>query len=105
MSSMDHQDYLALRRWFFETIKARKIDHRSEPFSYDANSAYDYAHYRLQVEARADWLTRYGYAPTDEMLSRAFFDAEIERYTRARDWRNPLRWLRRYLTKRRAAGG
>ena len=103
MHTMEHQDYLALRRWFFETLQARKIDHRNEPFSYDANSAYDYAYYQLQAEARTDWLARYGYAPTDEMLSRAFFDAEIERYTRARNWRHPLAWLRRQFTQRAKA--
>lgn len=95
MPAMNHDEYLTLRRWFLKAIKARGIDHRSEPFTYEANSAYDFACYRLQAEARADWLSRYGYAPSDEVLSRAFFDAEIERWSRARNWRHPLAWLRR----------
>ena len=99
MTSMQHEDYLALRHWFGAAIKDRGIDHRSEALSYDANTAYDYAYYRLQVEARDVWLQRYGYAPTDEMLSRAFFDAEIERYRRARDWRDPFAWLKRRLAE------
>lgn len=99
MPTMDHHDYLALRRWFQTALNSRKIDHRNEPFSYDANSAYDFACYRLQAEARADWLSRYGYAPTDEMLSRAFLDAEIQRLSRARNWRHPLDWLRRRWTR------
>lgn len=104
MTPINQDDYLALRRWFYKTLKARKIDHRNEPFSYDANSAYDYAYYQLQAEAREDWLTRYGYTPSDEMLSRAFFDAEIERYTRARDWRHPIRWLSRQFSRQNPAG-
>ncbi|MFM8445069.1 MAG: hypothetical protein ACKN9W_17250 [Methylococcus sp.] len=102
MNSQTTNDYPALRHWFIAAIKARGLDYRNEPLSYECNTAYDYAYYRLQVEAREFWLNRYGYAPTDEMLSRAFFDAEIERYDRARNWRNPLAWLwRRFRGKAR----
>lgn len=95
MNSQAKNDHLALRHWFMAAIKARGLDYRNEPMSYECNTAYDFAYYRLQVEAREVWLKRYGYAPTDEMLSRAFFDAEIERFNRVRNWRNPLAWLRR----------
>ena len=97
MSTFDRQDYLTLRRWFFDALRRRGIDHRKETLSYDANTAYDYAYYRLQAEAKEAWLKRYSYSPSDEMLARAFFDAEIERFTRHRHWRKPLNWLRRRL--------
>jgi hypothetical protein len=97
MSTLDEQDHLKLRRWFFDELRRRGIDHEKETPSYDANTAYDYAYYRLQAEAKVAWLKRYGYAPSDEMLSRAFFDAEIERFSRDRHWRKPLMWLRRRL--------
>jgi len=101
MSDDDKHDYRALRDWFRAAIKARGLDHRAEPMSYEANTAYDHAYYRLQAEAREVWLRHHGYAPPDEYLARAFFDAEIDRYRRARDWRNPLGWLRRLWTQRR----
>ncbi len=94
MSTLDRQDYLTLRRWFFDELRGRGIDYRKETLSYDANTAYDYAYYRLQAEAREVWLERCGYAPSDEILSRAFFDAEIERFSRHSHWRKPLKWLR-----------
>lgn len=104
MQRPTEENYQALREWFQAAIKARGLDYRSEPFSYDASSEYDFAYYRLQVEAREYWLSRYGYAPSDEWLSRAFFDAEITRYSRFQALRNPLGWLRRRLARRRKPG-
>jgi hypothetical protein len=98
MGSLEREDYISLRRWFRHALDQRKIDFEGEPMSYDANTAYDFAYYRLQAEAKAFWLNRYGYAPSDEILSRAFYDAEIERFQRARDLRHPLAWLMRKIS-------
>ena len=95
MNTPHPQDYLTLRRWFINEIRRRNISHEKEAFSYDANTAYDYAYYRLQAEAKTEWIRRYGAAPSDEILAHAFFDAEIDKFSRRRNWRHPLGWMRR----------
>jgi len=99
MNTLDQQDYLTLRRWFIKEIRSRNISHEKEAFSYDANTSYDYAYYRLQVDAKTEWIRRYGAAPSDEVLARAFFDAEIDKFSRRRNWRNPLAWMRRRVVQ------
>ena len=99
MNTLDQQDYFTLRRWFIKEIRSRDISHEKEAFSYDANTAYDYAYYRLQAEAKTEWIRRYGAAPSDEILARAFFDAEIDKFSRRRNWRNPLAWMRKRVVQ------
>jgi hypothetical protein len=89
------KDYLRLREWFVAAIEREGIDHASEPLRNDSNGAYDFAYYQLMVKARDAWMASEGVTPSDEMLSRAFFDAEITRHTRKRNRQNPLAWLRR----------
>ncbi len=93
------KDYLRLKEWFVAAIEREGIDHASEPLRNDSNGAYDFAYYQLMVKARDAWMASEGYAPTDEMLSRAFFDAEITRHTRKRNRQNPLAWLHRSFKK------
>lgn len=101
MKSISESDYRALREWFKTTLDQRRVYHGDEPFSYDNRSDYDYTYYRLLGEARDYWQSRYGYAPSDEAMSRAFFDAEIQRMQKARDRRHPLRALWRRIRNRR----
>lgn len=101
MKSISEPDYRALREWFRTTLDERGVYHADEPFSYENRSAYDYTYYRLLCEARDYWQSRYGYAPSDEAMSRAFFDAEIQRMQKARDRKHPLRALWRLIRNRR----
>jgi len=96
------KDYLRLREWFVAAIKREGIDHAAEPLRNDSNGAYDFAYYQLMVKAREAWIASEGYAPTDEILSRAFFDAEITRHTRKRILHNPLAFLIRRFKKWRS---
>jgi hypothetical protein len=91
MNTLDTETSRELVRWFRTRLDQRNIRFDAEPFSYESNTAYDQAFYRLQAEARAAWLIRYGYEPTPGQLTQAFYDAEFERFRAARlGRRNPL---------------
>jgi hypothetical protein len=99
MSTQDSDLHRELALWFRDRLNEGNIHFDAEPLSYEANTDYDLAFYRLQAEARRDWLNRYGYAPTPGQLTRAFFDAEFERFQTARSSRRArlARFLGRWL--------
>lgn len=92
-------DYILseLTAWFRRRLDELRIRFDDEPLSYEANTAYDIAFYRLLAEARDAWLARHGYTPTPGQLTKAFFNAEFER---SREQRLARRnWLSRTIRR------
>jgi len=97
MTASDEYILNELTAWFRRRLDELKIHFDDEPLSYEANTAYDIAFYRLLAEARDAWLARHGYTPTPGQLTKAFFNAEFER---SRDERLAKRnWLSRAICR------
>ncbi|GAB6067039.1 hypothetical protein JCM13664_03570 [Methylothermus subterraneus] len=86
-----------LRRWFKRRLKQERASLGVE-LSYEGNTPYDLLFYRLVQEAASHWQRRYGFSPTPEQLSRAFFEAEFERFRAGHPpFFRRLRKLKRWL--------
>lgn len=82
MVGCTEQDFLRITAWIEWILERFAVDFQGEALSYDNHSGYDYAFYEISRSAKLYWTPRLGYAPSDEALFRAFFEAEKRRLTR-----------------------
>ena len=82
MMGCTDQDFLKLTAWIEWVLDRFSVDFQGEAPCYDNRSGYDHAFYEISRSAKTYWAPRLGYAPSDEALFRAFFEAEKRRLTR-----------------------